>query len=106
MPRWLWRTAHVFPTPWAMDGFHALKHALRFGADVRLVVTSDKQAVLGLAAELADDLTDVLNDSVIELPAQALSDALSSCEVLLFGDTAGPSPRKGTLAGSIRRMRQ
>jgi glycosyltransferase involved in cell wall biosynthesis len=36
-----------------------------------------------------------------ELPAQALSDALSSCEVLLFGDTAGPSPRKGTLAGSL-----
>jgi glycosyltransferase involved in cell wall biosynthesis len=36
-----------------------------------------------------------------ELPAQALTDALSSCEVLLFGDTAGPSPRKGTLAGSL-----
>jgi hypothetical protein len=36
-----------------------------------------------------------------ELPAQALADALSSCEVLLFGDTAGPSPRKGTLAGSL-----
>ncbi|MEA2602578.1 MAG: linearmycin/streptolysin transport system permease protein [Acidobacteriota bacterium] len=24
MPRWLWRAAHVLPTPWAMDGFHAL----------------------------------------------------------------------------------
>jgi ABC-type multidrug transport system permease subunit len=24
MPRWLWSTAHVFPTAWAMDAFHAL----------------------------------------------------------------------------------
>jgi glycosyltransferase involved in cell wall biosynthesis len=35
------------------------------------------------------------------LPAQALSDALAACELLLFADTAGPSPRKGTLAGSL-----
>ena len=24
VPRWLWRAAHVFPTAWAMDAFHAL----------------------------------------------------------------------------------
>jgi ABC-type multidrug transport system permease subunit len=24
VPRWLWKVAHVFPTAWAMDGFHAL----------------------------------------------------------------------------------
>jgi ABC-2 type transport system permease protein len=24
MPRWLWSAAHVLPTAWAMDGFHAL----------------------------------------------------------------------------------
>jgi ABC-type multidrug transport system permease subunit len=24
MPRWLWQTAHVLPTAWAMDGFHSL----------------------------------------------------------------------------------
>jgi glycosyltransferase involved in cell wall biosynthesis len=35
------------------------------------------------------------------LPAQELSDALASCDVLLFADIAGPSPRKGTLAGSL-----
>ncbi|MFY9824838.1 MAG: ABC transporter permease [Thermoanaerobaculia bacterium] len=23
-PRWLWKASHVLPTPWAMDGFHAL----------------------------------------------------------------------------------
>jgi linearmycin/streptolysin S transport system permease protein len=24
VPRWLWHTAHVFPTAWAMGGFHSL----------------------------------------------------------------------------------
>lgn len=35
------------------------------------------------------------------LPAQALSDALAACEVLLFADATGPASRKGTLAGSL-----
>ncbi|WP_051942654.1 TrmH family RNA methyltransferase [Streptacidiphilus rugosus] len=39
-----------------LDGFHALKHALRFGATVPLVVTTDRAELRGLAAELAPDL--------------------------------------------------
>lgn len=35
------------------------------------------------------------------LPAQELADALGGCEVLLFADDAGPTSRKGTLAGSL-----
>jgi glycosyltransferase involved in cell wall biosynthesis len=35
------------------------------------------------------------------LPAQAVSDALAACGVLLFADTPGPSSRKGTLAGAL-----
>jgi len=35
------------------------------------------------------------------LPAQALSNALAACDVLLFPDAAGPSSRKGTLAASL-----
>ena len=35
------------------------------------------------------------------LPAQQLSDALGACDMLLFADSAGPSSRKGTLAGSL-----
>jgi glycosyltransferase involved in cell wall biosynthesis len=35
------------------------------------------------------------------LSAQELSDALASCELLLFGASAGPSSRKGTLAASL-----
>ncbi|MFH1329876.1 MAG: TrmH family RNA methyltransferase [Actinomycetota bacterium] len=40
-----------------LEGFHALKHALRFGADVLEAVTPDPAAVLDLAADLAPDLT-------------------------------------------------
>jgi ABC-type multidrug transport system permease subunit len=35
MPRWLWRSAHVLPTPWAMDGFHAL---ISFGRGIEAVL--------------------------------------------------------------------
>ncbi|HEX3510314.1 MAG TPA: glycosyltransferase [Solirubrobacteraceae bacterium] len=35
------------------------------------------------------------------LPAQELSDQLAACDLLLFADLAGPSSRKGTLAGSL-----
>jgi glycosyltransferase involved in cell wall biosynthesis len=35
------------------------------------------------------------------LPAQGISDELAAREVLLFADTAGPSSRKGSLAGSL-----
>lgn len=39
-----------------LDGFHALKHALRFGADVRMVVADEPDGVRALAAELAPDV--------------------------------------------------
>jgi ABC-2 type transport system permease protein len=35
MPRWLWQASHVLPTPWAMDGFHAL---ISFGHGIEAVV--------------------------------------------------------------------
>jgi tRNA G18 (ribose-2'-O)-methylase SpoU len=57
-----------------LDGFHALKHALRFGADVQLAVAADKDVALGLAAELADDLTNALAASLVEVPAAVLKE--------------------------------
>jgi len=53
-----------------------------------------------LAGARARGLLDALSFSGA-LPAQDLSDALAACDVLLFADTAGPSSRKGTLAGSL-----
>ncbi|MFF3916746.1 TrmH family RNA methyltransferase [Streptomyces sp. NPDC001852] len=44
-----------------LDGFHALKHALRFGAEIPVAVTTDRQAALALAEELAGDVRDALD---------------------------------------------
>ncbi len=53
-----------------------------------------------LTAARARELAPALSFSEA-LPAQALSNALAACDVLLFGDAAGPSSRKGTLAASL-----
>ena len=39
-----------------LEGFHALKHALRFGAEIELVAAADPGALEQLAEELAPDL--------------------------------------------------
>ncbi len=39
-----------------LEGFHALKHALRFGAKITQAVTADREALLALAADLAPDV--------------------------------------------------
>ncbi|MEU9081676.1 RNA methyltransferase [Streptomyces sp. NPDC048357] len=39
-----------------LDGFHALKHALRFGADIRMALADDPAEIRALAAELAPDV--------------------------------------------------
>jgi TrmH family RNA methyltransferase len=51
-----------------LEGFHALKHALRFGADVLAAATTDPDGLAALAAELAPDLA---LDGVVE-PVQDL----------------------------------
>ncbi|MEV6005874.1 TrmH family RNA methyltransferase [Streptomyces sp. NPDC051976] len=55
-----------------LDGFHALKHALRFGATVPVAVTADRDAMLRLATELAPDLTAELERRVTAVPAAEL----------------------------------
>ncbi|MFD5772898.1 TrmH family RNA methyltransferase [Streptomyces fungicidicus] len=51
-----------------LDGFHALKHALRFGAEVRLALTADRAGALALADELAADVRDTLAALLTEVP--------------------------------------
>ncbi|AOR33211.1 rRNA methyltransferase [Streptomyces fodineus] len=53
-----------------LDGFHALKHALRFGAEVPVAVTTDRRAALALAEELAGDVRDVLDALLTQVPAE------------------------------------
>lgn len=48
---------------WAvLEGFHALKHALRFGGQVEAVLTSDPAELDRLAAELAPDVGERLRE--------------------------------------------
>jgi tRNA G18 (ribose-2'-O)-methylase SpoU len=51
-----------------LDGFHALKHAVRFHARVPVAVTTDREAALALAAELAPDVRDTLGALLTEVP--------------------------------------
>ncbi|MCX4235557.1 TrmH family RNA methyltransferase [Streptomyces ortus] len=54
-----------------LDGFHALKHALRFGAEVPVAVTTDRTAALALADELAPDVRGALDVLLVEVPETA-----------------------------------
>ncbi|MFE6175109.1 TrmH family RNA methyltransferase [Streptomyces sp. NPDC056464] len=51
-----------------LDGFHALKHAVRFGAEVQVAVAVDREAALALADELAPDVRDTLATLLTEVP--------------------------------------
>ncbi|MDG9718442.1 TrmH family RNA methyltransferase [Streptomyces sp. DH24] len=51
-----------------LDGFHALKHAVRFGAEVPVAVTADRSAALALAEELAPDVLAALDGLLAEVP--------------------------------------
>lgn len=62
-----WREAEQAGDLVLLDGFHALKHALRFGADVRMVIAEDPAAVRALARELAPDV----EASVVRLARRA-----------------------------------
>jgi RNA methyltransferase, TrmH family len=50
-----------------LEGFHALKHALRFGARIEAACTPDRPATMRLAQDLAPDLFDRLGDLVQEV---------------------------------------
>ncbi|WP_328880490.1 TrmH family RNA methyltransferase [Streptomyces sp. NBC_00299] len=51
-----------------LDGFHALKHAVRFGAEVPVAVAVDRAAALALADELAPDVRDALDALLTQVP--------------------------------------
>jgi TrmH family RNA methyltransferase len=55
-----------------LEGFHALKHALRFGAEIVEAVASDPEELERLAAELAPDLTGSLAGRVVPVDAEEL----------------------------------
>ena len=50
-----------------LEGLHALKHALRFGARIEAACTPDRAGLLRLAGDLAPDVCDRLGDVVQEI---------------------------------------
>ena len=53
-----------------MDGLHAVKHGLRFGAETLEVVTPDVDAALELAEGVAPDITHALADRLVQVKAE------------------------------------
>ncbi len=54
-----------------LQGFHALKHALRFGATVELVACADPSELARLSEALAPDLRERIQALAVVLPAEA-----------------------------------
>lgn len=69
-----YRTARRDPNLAVLEGFHALKHALRFGAVVREAVASDPHQLEQLAAELAPDLADSLAGRTTPVAAEVVAE--------------------------------
>jgi TrmH family RNA methyltransferase len=69
-----YRTARRDRTLAVLEGFHALKHALRFGAVVLEAVSSRPQEMEELAAELAPDLAGTLGERVMPVSGEVLAE--------------------------------
>jgi TrmH family RNA methyltransferase len=63
-----YQSARRDPAVVVLEGFHALKHALRFGAEVLEAVTPDPAEIAALAATLAPDLLPALQALLREVP--------------------------------------
>jgi len=80
------RTARSDPRHAVLEGFHPVKHALRFGAELLEVLSPDPGEVLALARELAPDLEETLADRLEEVPGP------------LYRELAPVPPDSGVLA--------
>lgn len=88
----------------ALEGFHAVKHALRFGAQVRDLVTTDATAVEALRRELAPDL-DLVAAGLTEVTARAWT-ALVGRDLPspVFATTERPDPGLEEVVGRPGRL--
>jgi RNA methyltransferase, TrmH family len=67
------RAARRDPELALLEGFHALKHALRFGAEIVEAVASDPAELDRLAAELAPDLAGSLAERTVPVSVELLA---------------------------------
>ncbi len=69
-----YRAARRDPDLALLEGFHALKHALRFGADLLEAVSSDPGELDRLATDLAPDLAGTLAERTAPVSEQVLAE--------------------------------
>ena len=75
-----------------MEGFHALKHALRFGASVELVVTRDLEYLRQLCRTFATDIEERVGDAAVTVAPE------------VFARLAPVPPETGVIAIARRRV--
>ena len=80
------RQARSDPALAVLEGFHALKHAIRFGAAIEIIVTRDIGELVSLALSLAPDVGDTIRESAEETPSE------------VFARLATPPPDTGVIA--------
>ncbi|MDT0342224.1 TrmH family RNA methyltransferase [Streptomyces sp. DSM 44938] len=83
-----------------LDGFHALKHALRFGATIPLALAADKPAVLGLARDLAPDLAGRLDALLTPVAPATLRELVDRPHPTGVAALAHPAPRAPATGGA------
>jgi RNA methyltransferase, TrmH family len=67
------RTARSDPGLVVLEGFHAVKHAVRFGADILEAVAEDPEEIGTLARRLAPDVAEDRPGAVTRVPAGTLA---------------------------------
>lgn len=70
------RTARRDPCKVVLEGAHALKHALRFGADLEVITTPDADGLDRLLTQVAPDVLDEVRRRVVPLDAVAWEHAI------------------------------
>lgn len=88
-----------------LDGFHALKHALRFGADVPVALAVDRASALALADELAPDVVRDLAGLLVEVPDEVLRGLVPRLHPTGVAALAGRPARADNLAALGRQAR-
>ncbi|MGP3773075.1 TrmH family RNA methyltransferase [Streptomyces sp. SDT5-1] len=81
-----------------LDGFHALKHAVRFGADVPVALAVDRSAALALADDLAPDVVRELAGLLVEVPEEVLRGLVPRLHPTGVAALAGRPARADNLA--------
>ncbi|CAM5576298.1 RNA methyltransferase OS=Streptomyces alboniger OX=132473 GN=CP975_17995 PE=4 SV=1 [Streptomyces alboniger] len=80
-----------------LDGFHAIKHALRFGARVPAALTSHRAGVLALADELAPDVRQALETLLVPVEDERLRSLVPRLHPTAVAALAERPPRAGNL---------